>query len=521
VASQKWVKFLINVVLCTPLLLLIIDKSPVFSFIVSPPKVEVICSSPGKTTFTLQVINTEKKAQSFKVYLTDLKLTPEGRVEFPPPGEEKRSCAEWIEVKPSRIFLQPFETEGILCNINVQKGYEGEFCATVMVEFEGEAGGKEGKLKFKVFSRVAIPVFLLIKDKRLTKKISILPIKVDRSPQNVFQFTVPVKNEGNVHLKVEGEAIVRDEWSRVWFKFPLEARGGTIFPESIRYFKANVRENLLLPQCFLEISTTYKAPYEDKTIETKVIFPFDFKNYLSSSIYLHPLPFVVNPPLVDIIVSSPERKSIFLEIGSLENTAPLHFRVSLRNINVNKEGEPHFLDVKSSSLPTLHKVEVVPDEFVVLPGEKRRVKLNLDIPDNVKGEYYEKVVFHSPETEEIPFSYGTTLFLATSDKLSKKCRLLSLKVIDVLQPQLVLRFKNTGNVYLKIKGDISLQDEKGDSLLTNAPFDQGEFIVFPSEIVNLTVTLPYKIPSGKYIVYLKVFSGEKQLLQKKEKITVR
>jgi len=521
VASQKWVRFLINVVLCTLLLLLVIDKSLVCSFIVSPPKVEVISSSPGKTTFALQVINTEKKLQNFNVYLTDLKLTPEGRVEFPPPGEEKRSCAGWIEVKPSKFFLQPFETEDILCNINVQKGCEGEFCATVMVESEGKAGDKEAKLEFKVFSRIAVPVFLLIKEKRLIKKISILPVKVDRSPKNVLQFSVPVKNEGNVHLKVEGEVTVRDEWGRVWFKSPLEAGGGIIFPESIRYFKTNIRENSLLPRCFLEMSITYKAPYEDKTAETEAIFPLDLKNRLGDSICLHPLPFAVNPALIVITPVSGEKKSIFLEVDSLEDTTPLHLRVNLRDIKINKEGEPHLLDIKSSSLPTRYKVKVVPDEFIVLPGEKRRVKLNLDIPDNFKGEYYGKVLFHTPETEEIPFSYGTTLFLATSDILSKKCRLLSLELIDRLQPQLVLGLKNTGNACLKIKGDISLQDEKGVSLLTNSPSDQGEFIVFPDEIVSLTVTLPYEISPGKYAVYIKIFSREKQILQKTEKITLR
>jgi len=74
---------------------------------------------------------------------------------------------------------------------------------------------------------------------------------------------------------------------------------------------------------------------------------------------------------------------------------------------------------------------------------------------------------------------------------------------------------------MAVKGNINLEDERGNSLLTNACFDQGEFIFFPGEIVNLTALLPYKIPPGKYTVYLKIFSGEKQLLQKREKIALQ
>ena len=502
--------------------LLLIGKISAFSFIVSPPKVEVTSRSPGKTTFNLQVINTEKRGQNFKVYLTDLRLTEEGKLEFPPAGEGRRSCAGWIEVKPSKFFLQSFETEDILCNIDVQEGQEGEFYATIMVESQGETEGKEEKLGFKVFSRIAIPVFILIKEKKITRKISILSIKVDRSPKNVLQFTVPIKNMGNVHLKVTAEATIRDILGRRWLEFPLEAGGGTILPESTRYFKAgNVEENLLFSQGFLEISAICKAPYTDKTIETKVIFPFDLKNLLGSSIYLYPLPFAINPPLIDMSTFSGGRKSIFLEIDSVGNTNPLCLKANLKDIKINEEGKPYLLDLKDSPSSAPYRVEIAPDEFVVLSGEKRRLRLNLNIQGKLKGSYYGRVVFHSVGAEKIPIFYGITLFSTISNKLSRKCRLLSLKLVDGSQPHLVFSIKNTGNTHLAVKGNINLEDERGNSLLTNACFDQGEFIFFPGEIVNLTALLPYKIPPGKYTVYLKIFSGEKQLLQKREKIALQ
>jgi len=417
-------------------------------------------------------------------------------VEFPPAGEERRSCAGWIEVKPSKFSLQPFETEDILCNIDVQEGREGEFYATIMVESQGETEGKEEKLGFKVFSRIAIPVFILIKEKKITRKISI--------------------------LSVTAEATIRDILGRRWLEFPLEAGGGTTLPESTRYFKAgNVEENLLFSQGFLEISAICKAPYTDKTIETKVIFPFDLKNLLGSPIYLYPLPFAINPPLIDMSTFSGGRKSIFLEIDSVGNTNPLRLKANLKDIKINEEGKPYLLDLKDSPSSAPYRVEIAPDEFVVLSGEKRRLRLNLNIQCKLKGSYYGRVVFHSVGAEKVPIFYGITLFSTISNKLSRKCRLLSLKLVDGSQPHLVFSIKNIGNTHMAVKGNINLEDERGNSLLTNACFDQGEFIFFPGEIVNLTAVLPYKIPPGKYTVYLKIFSGEKQLLQKREKIALQ
>ena len=489
--SKKYINFLITGLFLCISSFLLTGESPAFSFLVSPSKVELICEPSGKITFNLRVINTEKRSQGFKVYLTDLRLTREGKLQFPFPGKEKRSCAEWIEVKPSKFFLQPFETETVLCDVNVQEGYEGELYATVMVESEEKA-----------LFRVAVPVFLLIKGKELVKKVSFLPVKVEKSfNKNVLQFTVPVKNEGNVRLKVEGRARIRDKWGRVWFEFPLTSRGGTIFPESIRYLKANIKESLLLARCFLEISIAYKSSYENKTTKTMAIFPFDLENWSAGSISLYPLPFVVNPSLI-VINSASKKKSAFVEISSVKDTNSLSFRASL------------------NPSPNSCRVEVVPEEFVVLPGERRKVRLNINIPDNPQGNHYRRVIFHGAEAEKSSLSYGVTIF-TLSDKPRRRCHLLSLKVEDDIQPQLVLRLKNPEDAFIKIKGIINMEDERGMNLLKHRPFDQGEFLVFPGEVVNLTAALPHKISPGNYIVYLKIFSGEKQILQTKKKITIK
>jgi len=487
--SKKHINFLITGLFLCISSFLLTGESPAFSFLVSPSKVELICEPSGKITFNLRVINTEKRPRGFKIYLRDLRLTREGKLQFPFPGKEKRSCAEWIEVKPSKFFLQPFETETVLCSVNVQEGYEGELYATVMVESEEKA-----------LFRVAVPVFLLIKGKELVKKASFLPVKVERSfNKNVLQLTAPIKNEGNVRLKVEGRAWIKDKWGRAWFEFPLT--GGTIFPESIRYLKANIRESLLLARFFLEISIAYKSSYENKTTKTMAIFPFDLENWSADSISLYPLPFVVNPSLI-IINSASKKKSTFVEISSVRDVSSLIFRASL------------------NPSPNPCRVKVVPEEFVVLPGERKKVGLNINIPDNLQGSPYRRVIFHSAETEKAPLSYGVTIF-ALSDKPCRKCHLLSLKVEDDIQPQLVLRLKNPEDAFVKIKGVINMEDERGMNLLKDRPFDQGEFLVFPGEAINLTAALPYKIPPGNYIVYLKISSGEKQILQTKKKITIK
>ena len=231
------------------------------------------------------------------------------------------------------------------------------------------------------------------------------------------------------------------------------------------------------------------------------IFPFDLENWSARSISLYPLPFVVNPSLI-VINSASKKKSAFVEISSVKGTNSLSFRASL------------------NPSPNSCRVEVVPEEFGVLPGERRKVRLNINIPDNPQGNYYRRVIFHGAEAEKSSLSYGVTIF-TLSDKPRRKCHLLSLKVEDDIQPQLVLRLKNPEDAFVKIKGIITMEDERGMNLLKHRPFDQGEFLVFPGEVVNLTAALPHKISPGNYIVYLKIFSGEKQILQTKKKITIK
>ena len=217
------------------------------AFTVSPPRVELFASPDQKIKDVIKIFNETDEA--ITVYTSTANFTAkegaEGVPKFLTPEEKDGDLAEWIEIEEGPITLLPAERRIIQYAVNIPDyadpggHYAGIFFGTQVDLGEGATGaGLSGKTGVLVLLSVAGD----IREEGVLEKFE---LKDERSfyehlPVN---FVVGFENFGNVHLKPQGEIIVKNMFGRISASIDINKRkigsGANVLPGTVRHFEGS------------------------------------------------------------------------------------------------------------------------------------------------------------------------------------------------------------------------------------------------------------------------------------------
>jgi len=216
------------------------------SFMVTPVIYEIETQPEQKEIYKLNIINSSSTGGRIKVnlYLLDFCLTEDGEVVFYPPGTLKRSASRWIKLDHSQIVVNSEERKDVPITLNIPSDSEGGYYAAIVVEQVPEEAVND-KLNVVSWRMVSFLVLVVKGLQRLQRKITIESIIVEPlKEKGQLIFIITLKNEGNVHVRIQGTLVVEDKKGKEIEKFPLTVGERIIFPESIRKFTIITKEVL-------------------------------------------------------------------------------------------------------------------------------------------------------------------------------------------------------------------------------------------------------------------------------------
>jgi len=491
------------------------------------PLIQEITVSPGVTrNFRLRVFTGpgEQAEMHFLVYPADFRLNKEGKIDFFEPGSIKRSAAPWIKIDPAEFTMKPNEKKDIKVELNIPRNVSGGYYAAILVHLIPEIPPEMKIGTIRTWRMASIVEVTVAGWRKPRAEISISELKVEPSSEEKnLTFTATIENKGDIHVRGEGSLAITTREGRRLVELPLKAGRGTVFPESMRDFKAVLERELPPGEYFADV--TFK--YGNKRARTKISFcvgaaPGEGEKLARKK----EINFSVNPPLVEINAPPGSIRTINLLITNEENQ-PVHYRLYLKDMRIDPDGEIALLEKGSTSWSCSNWVELKGSEFELGPLQRKNILGLLKIPKDVKGGRYTRLVIEASLAraktgKKIATLVPETIVMVTvGDKLERKGEISELQFLQTngSSPEFLVIFKNTGNVHLMVKGGIILKDRSGNTV-AQLPFSEGEAIVLPGGARNFTTTPVEPIQAGQYKAEVIFFSQNKELVTTTKEITV-
>ncbi len=240
----KKIKFYGLTILLATAAVLGFSADQVFALTISPPKIEINGNPGDVVNQAIKLYNEENRENVFFAEVQNFKARGElGEPRFTQSAEKDDfSLASWIEISAEPITLSAGERREIPFKIVIPKDadpgghYAGVFFSTMPPERETGAAaiGISGKLGSLILLRVAGEVqesgkLLEFNTEGGTRFFSSKPVK----------FYARFENQGNVHLKPQGEIKIKGifDVTSASDSLAVNEAGGNVLPDSVRRFE--------------------------------------------------------------------------------------------------------------------------------------------------------------------------------------------------------------------------------------------------------------------------------------------
>jgi len=227
---------------------LMLATSPVFGqaqFRLTPPVIELETGRGGTKVFSFELANDNKeKPLRFKIYTQDFDVDREGNAQLEAAGKLERSASRWITVEQKEVLLEPGKSKKISCRLALPASVRpGGYYSAVICELITDTPIQQDSgalIKWRIATLVKISVL----GGGIERKLSIDDFFVrtvfdkDSRPDRGTVFAADLKNEGNIHLKVDGKLTVFDADKKRKGETGFDVGSGTLMPGRTRDFVA-------------------------------------------------------------------------------------------------------------------------------------------------------------------------------------------------------------------------------------------------------------------------------------------
>jgi len=236
------------------------------------PLIQEITAPPGATrSFHLRVFTgpSERAEMRFFVYPLDFHLPRDGNIELFEPGSIKRSAAPWITINPTEFAMGPNGVKDIDVELTIPGNVSGGYYAAILVHLVPEVRPAERITVVPTWRMASLIELTVTGWKAPRAKISISELRVEPSSEGKgLAFTTTIENKGDIHVRGEGSLTITTGGGRRLADLPLKAGRGTVFPESMRDFKAVLERELPPGEYFADASFRFG----DRTVRAKITF---------------------------------------------------------------------------------------------------------------------------------------------------------------------------------------------------------------------------------------------------------
>lgn len=227
-----------NAIRAITILISVLCVSPALAISVSPAVLEVSLAPGESGQYELTLANESDGNMLVSGRLESFRPKGDGgEAEILPPQTANQALG-WVRLPADRLALEPYQYKKVPLVVNVPPTADvgGYYLATVWAGQDPAASSGQGvSLSGQVASLILLEVKgesrreLVVTDFRLAGEKSLF----DSLP---VAFEAVLANTGTVHLKPQGQVIVKDAFGKVTAILPLNEAEGNVLPKSSRKF---------------------------------------------------------------------------------------------------------------------------------------------------------------------------------------------------------------------------------------------------------------------------------------------
>ncbi len=449
-------------------------------FTVSPTIIEVRAYPGGIRTFTVSIGNSGKETLDCEVRVSAMSLVEGGLpVEV---DDAPRSCRDWITVEQTTFRLAPGDGIRLVCRVQPPRDAAGGYYAIISCygtpTSRTEESAAEGLAATVQFShRALVPVLLTIPTAELKAIIEAgSPIITKREGTGGYKLKIPVRNQGNIHTRMNGTVRVQSEAGQLIDKFELSAGRGFILPQHERFFSGKVPMNL--PDGIYVANIRLEAELSNRPMRNAFSFYIkdglpsvqEISDELRAQLMAQSVGFTVVPPQMQVMLRPGSMRSQPVELINLTRET-----ISLRAELMEWYRGPDGKDIVSDEQPP-HKrsgkvlLNLKQQEFELSGLSRRRIPVVFSLPKEAAGDKYASVTF---ERTDVSSENSLKTRLQRSVLIRTYAQGTGTADADITQFEAVhkpngvvdlcVRFSNTGDISITPEASFRITDKDGNS----------------------------------------------------------
>jgi hypothetical protein len=507
-----------------------------------PPIQEIEVQRGYKGAFTVTINNTGDEDVPCKFSAHDLDITVEGRPFISDSGWT-RGCGQWIELEPTECIIKAHESLTLQGTIAVPRTAEGGYYALIKGTFVGttiplsaEEVDMQGS-KIALESQAVVAVVFTVPSSRnkpelVPETLFVYPrgeeeksgegAGLDFGAKKGWKVVMPVRNEGNIHTRVSGQASIWSEGGTRMGSAPLQAGRGYLLPGKVRNLTATGGNILTDGYYMLRIvlQTAKRSSMSNSfafAVYEGEVYPGAITDAVAELIRASSPGFSLREPFKQQKITPGGRTYLAIQ---MKNTVRDTLTLIPRKMewNLDQIGQP---TLGSDSLVQPRSctpwIEFVEDKILLPPGRTKSFKLTVHSPKGVSGEFYSAIVFDPDRPRpDLPAEFmaaRTQLIAVRSPKgLNYEIEVDSIKVKKESSPELTLyRFlfgvRNTGNAHCFVTGSMSLEKEAAKGVYKRVgkahDFGDTQTYLLPGGERAFEIDIP-NMDKGRYRIILAV-----------------
>ncbi|MBN1466944.1 hypothetical protein JXA02_14415 [candidate division KSB1 bacterium] len=485
----------------------------------TPPIVELLTTPSSTQSFYVTLSNDGESAVDCRMEIKSMALTELG---MPVPVDSAdRSSAAWVTILGESSFqLQPTETKPIQFTIRPPLRIEpgGYYCmisarATNPQQVIGDA--TQARAAIRIQYQMTSVVMLIVKGPNVQAKIQPeAPMiyggnRAGAEADRNWYVQVPVRNDGNLHIALEGDVQIRSEAGQLVRQQGLIAGRGYLMPGQRRLFKAEGKgplpdgvyvADVRIGRFDVQQAATERIPFY---ILRGQVYPGRPDNAESQTLEETAQGFILDKMNLRIEAAAGGRRTQMVQIINVTDREYV-VQSSVLPWDQDANGDVTFPKQTKHGKDLAGQVTVTPASFTLKPKGKMNVKILFNIAKASQGEYFGCILFQRQGTQLSEFapllmsqSVLASVKVNKTESPDAKFEQFVAKPIKDKGMTLQTSIKNTGNIMIYPQGRISIFDAENVRISDPIAFGQESFIL-PNNERMFTIEWNRILPPGRY-----------------------
>jgi hypothetical protein len=387
--------------------------------------------------------------------------------------ENPWSCVAWTEVDRVQISLGPGESQTVRCKVKVPSNAAGGGYGAVVFSFRENYRRSEG-LSQNFTYQLASYIEVTIARTRAVLKAGILDLNVapvagntmleNQYGRDAFIIAAKVKNEGNIGVFAKATLRIREQRGLHVREVPLGEGRGMVLPGQTVEYRSLFKERPPAGNYTAEATLIYGGI---RPAVAKVAFSVTRGGELrpGTGETVQVLGVDITPRSLDVTAPPGSQKTVGVTLNNVEQY-PVKVSTAVLGFEQTPEGR-YITKVDPAQPAEAGWITIDPANFEIPPQTRKRVKIEINVPEGTGGARYLRVAFDPEDPnvskESLQESYSTDIFLSIPPDVTRNL------VIDAFKATSKGRFSpvtfvfganNQGNCHVDIDVSLTIKDSK-------------------------------------------------------------